>query len=421
MDIVLLSATFSFALFILFIAYAFSALKFSKEESATKSLNLVYEADWRRLGLKNRSNPSQTTLPKATFNVLYQPEPPVIKQPDALLIWLRPLIEVVLASQIGSGILPAVGKFGGNRLGRIVPIFFTLFVAVLPHLCTCAILPYIDLYLHVIWTHREKKHHKEVWYRHAPFSGPLFQEGLWAFMGSDIGITPAIRILFFVMLFFIQFHIVALYMLVLLDSLEEYLLPLWKRALTQSKCIFRMTLSFSLCALMYLLTLPLNFSGLLAFHALGDLLSNASSILKFSIIRAVANRKFGIYHFDKRAVVLGWLISATPILVGLLAGLFHTIVTSDGSFTVRLNYLFSGRKSQRMEARSNHDLLATGTIETVQPTDELLVENKPEPTVRSWYESYEEAVSKSATLPLVRTAVPPHPSATLPRIKENYV
>lgn len=42
----------------------------------------------------------------------------------------------------------------------------------------------------------------------APFSGPLFQEGLWAFMGSDIGITPAIRILFFVMLFFIQFHIV---------------------------------------------------------------------------------------------------------------------------------------------------------------------------------------------------------------------
>lgn len=49
-------------------------------------------------------------------------------------------------------------------------------------------------------------------------------------------------------------------MLVLLDSLEEYLLPLWRKALTQSKCIFRMTLSFSLCALIYLLTLPLYFS-----------------------------------------------------------------------------------------------------------------------------------------------------------------
>lgn len=83
--------------------------------------------------------------------------------------------------------------------------------------------------------------------------------------------------------------------------------------------------------------------------------------------------------------------------------------------------MFSGRKSQRMEARSNHELLVAGTLEAVQPEAELLEENKPEPTVRSWYESYEEAVSKSATLPLVRTVVPPHPSATLPRIKENYV
>lgn len=81
-----MSGTFSFALFILFIAYAFSALKFSNGESARKSLDLFYEADWRRLGLKNRSTPTQTAVPKATFNVLYQPEPPVIKQPNAQLV-----------------------------------------------------------------------------------------------------------------------------------------------------------------------------------------------------------------------------------------------------------------------------------------------------------------------------------------------